>query len=35
MDNVPDGRGVLVEVLRMGVDGTDKKIDDAKYGHPP
>ena len=35
MDDVPDGRGVLVEVLRVGVDGTDKKINDAEYGDPP
>ena len=27
VDDVPDGRGVLVEVLRVGVDGTDKEID--------
>jgi glucose 1-dehydrogenase len=24
-----------LEVLRVGVDGTDKEIDDAKYGDPP
>ncbi len=24
--DVPDGRGVLVRVLRVGVDGTDKEI---------
>ena len=35
MDDVTDGRGVLFEVLRVGVDGTDKEIDDAKYGDPP
>ena len=33
--DVPGGRGVLVEVLRVGVDGTDKKIDDAEYGAAP
>jgi glucose 1-dehydrogenase len=33
VDDVPDGRGVLFEVLR--VDGTDKKINDAEYGDPP
>ena len=33
MDDVPDGRGVLFEVLR--VDGTDKEINDAEYGDPP
>jgi threonine dehydrogenase-like Zn-dependent dehydrogenase len=33
VDDVPDGRGVLFEVL--GVDGTDKEINDAEYGDPP
>ena len=32
---VPDGRGVLVKVLRVGVDGTDKEIDNAEYGKAP
>jgi glucose 1-dehydrogenase len=35
VDDVPDGRGVLVEVLRVGVDGTDKEINDAEYGTAP
>jgi threonine dehydrogenase-like Zn-dependent dehydrogenase len=35
VDDVPGGRGVLVEVLRVGVDGTDKEINDAEYGAPP
>src|ERR687893_1021864 len=35
VDEVPDGRGVLVEVLRVGVDGTDKEINDAEYGAAP
>ena len=35
MDDVPHGRGVLLEVLRVGVDGTDKEINDAEYGDPP
>ncbi|MDQ4000045.1 MAG: glucose 1-dehydrogenase [Actinomycetota bacterium] len=35
VDDVPDGRGVLVEVLRVGVDGTDKEINDAAYGDAP
>lgn len=35
MDDIPDGRGVLGEVLRVGVDGTDKEINDAEYGDPP
>ena len=33
MVDVPDGRGVLFEVLR--VDGTDKEINDAEYGDTP
>ena len=33
--DVPDGRGVLVKVLRVGVDGTDKEINAAEYGAPP
>jgi glucose 1-dehydrogenase len=32
---VADGRGVLVEVLRVGVDGTDKEINAAEYGNAP
>jgi threonine dehydrogenase-like Zn-dependent dehydrogenase len=35
IESVPDGRGVLVEVLRIGVDGTDKEINDAEYGAAP
>ncbi len=35
VDDVPDGRGVLVQVLRVGVDGTDKEINDADYGAAP
>jgi threonine dehydrogenase-like Zn-dependent dehydrogenase len=35
VDDVPDGRGVLVEGLRVGVDGTDKEINDAEYGDAP
>ena len=35
LDDVPDGKGVLVEVLRVGVDGTDKEIDEAQYGAAP
>ncbi|MFL5620886.1 MAG: glucose 1-dehydrogenase [Gemmatimonadaceae bacterium] len=33
--DVPDGRGVLVRVLRVGVDGTDKEINAAEYGGAP
>src|SRR5438876_1022860 len=35
VEDIPDGRGVLVEVLRVGVDGTDKEINEAKYGAAP
>ncbi len=33
--DVPHGRGVLVQVLRVGVDGTDKEITAAEYGQAP
>jgi glucose 1-dehydrogenase len=33
--DVPGGRGVLVKVLRVGVDGTDKEINAAEYGQAP
>jgi threonine dehydrogenase-like Zn-dependent dehydrogenase len=32
---VPGGRGVLVRVLQVGVDGTDKEINAAEYGMSP
>ena len=35
LEEVPGGRGVLVRVLRVGVDGTDKEINAAEYGAPP
>src|SRR5438132_9831348 len=35
VDQAPDGRGVLVRVLRVGVDGTDKEINAAEYGAAP
>ena len=35
LDEVPDGRGVLVRVLRVGVDGTDREINAAEYGAAP
>src|SRR5919108_726579 len=35
VDDVPGGRGVLVRVLRVGVDGTDKEINAAEYGAAP
>jgi glucose 1-dehydrogenase len=33
--DVPDGRGVLVRVLSVGVDATDREINEALYGNPP
>ena len=35
LDEIADGRGVLVKVLRVGVDGTDKEINAAEYGAAP
>ncbi len=35
VEDIADGRGVLVEVLRVGVDGTDKEINAAEYGAAP
>lgn len=35
LKEIPNGRGVLVKVLRVGVDGTDKEINNAEYGAPP
>jgi glucose 1-dehydrogenase len=32
---IPDGRGVLVRVLRVGVDATDREINEALYGNAP
>jgi threonine dehydrogenase-like Zn-dependent dehydrogenase len=33
--DVPGGRGVLVRIIRVGVDGTDKEINAAEYGQAP
>ena len=35
LTEVPGGRGVLVRLLRCGVDGTDKEINAAEYGKAP
>jgi threonine dehydrogenase-like Zn-dependent dehydrogenase len=35
VNDCPEGRGVLVKVLRVGVDGTDKEINAAEYGTAP
>jgi threonine dehydrogenase-like Zn-dependent dehydrogenase len=33
--DIDGGRGVLVEIIRVGVDGTDKEINLAEYGEAP
>src|SRR5215470_17058275 len=33
--DIPAGRGVLVKVLNVGVDATDREINDALYGNAP
>jgi threonine dehydrogenase-like Zn-dependent dehydrogenase len=33
--DIPNGRGVLVKMLRVGVDGTDREINEAEYGAAP
>ncbi|MBI3865357.1 MAG: glucose 1-dehydrogenase [Planctomycetia bacterium] len=35
VEDVPGGRGVLVRVLKVGVDATDREINDALYGNAP
>src|SRR5215211_6617245 len=35
VSDVPNGRGVLVRALKVGVDGTDKEINAAEYGAAP
>ncbi|NKE70269.1 glucose 1-dehydrogenase [Nitrospiraceae bacterium HYJII51-Mn-bac16s-1-B09] len=35
MASIPDGRGVRVRMLRVGIDGTDKEINEGLYGAPP
>ena len=35
IESIPNGRGVLVKVLRVGIDGTDKEINAAEYGAAP
>ncbi len=34
-DDIPNGRGVLVEALHVGLDGTDAEINAAEYGAAP
>ena len=33
--DVPNGRGVLVKVLKVALDGTDRDIDKGEYGGVP
>ncbi len=35
LDEIPNGRGVLVKILQVGVDGTDKELHLGEYGAPP
>lgn len=35
VEDVAGGRGVLIKILRVGVDGTDKEINAAEYGTAP
>ena len=35
VDDIPGGLGVLVKVLKVGVDATDREINDALYGNAP
>ena len=35
VSDIANGRGVVVRVLRVGVDGTDKEINAAEYGAAP
>ncbi len=35
VSDVPHGRGVLVRLLRVGLDGTDREINAAEYGTAP
>jgi glucose 1-dehydrogenase len=35
LEEIPNGRGVLVKVLKVGMDGTDREIVAAEYGAPP
>ncbi len=35
LSSVPNGKGIRVKVLKVGVDATDREINDALYGNPP
>ena len=35
LEEIPDGQGVLVKVLKVGLCGTDREIFNAEYGAAP
>lgn len=35
INHIPDGKGVRIRVLKVGVDATDREINEALYGNPP
>ena len=35
LDQIPNNRGVLVRIIRVGLDGTDHEIYTGEYGAPP
>ncbi len=35
LSNYSSGKGILVKLLKVGVDATDREINDALYGNPP
>src|SRR5260221_5658979 len=35
LEDIPGGRGVMVRVLRVGLDGTDREINAGEYGAAP
>ncbi len=35
LQDIPNERGVLVKTLKVGVDATDREINDALYGNAP
>ena len=35
INSVPDGKGIRIKVLKVGVDATDREINEALYGNAP
>ena len=35
IQTIPEGKGIRVKVLKVGVDATDREINDALYGNSP